>query len=142
MKKEQQPIVKLNEIGLLSINTINSHPNLNTFYVASYQRGYRWGEDEVLSLLNDVDEVSGDNKYCIQPLAVTNKEEGVWELIDGQQRSTTIYLILTVFKNHFSKTISSYYSLDYNTRKATRDFLNELRDENNPVSEFIRDAKG
>jgi hypothetical protein len=130
MKKEHKPLANLNEIGLLSINELNNHPNINTFYVGSYQRGYRWGKDEVISLLDDINGIEEDKKYCIQPLAVTPKEEGAWELIDGQQRCTTIYLILTVFKNHFSKVIDSYYRLDYNTREATRDFLNEIRENN------------
>ena len=73
-----------------------------TFYVPSYQRGYRWGEDEVLRLLNDVylngaiNKESGQNrKYCLQPVVVRKNSEA-YELIDGQQRLTTLYLIKMV----------------------------------------------
>ena len=40
-----------------------------TFYVPSYQRGYRWSEDEVLRLLNDVYD-NGKKNYCLQPIVV------------------------------------------------------------------------
>lgn len=126
----------LNEIGLLTINELNTHPELDTFYVSSYQRGYRWGKDEVESLLTDIDEITQNKKYCIQPLAVTKKEDKVWELIDGQQRSTTIYIILSVFKNHFSKAPNGFYKLDYNTRKATKLFLEEISNKNQ-VDSFV-----
>lgn len=54
-----------------------------TFYVPSYQRGYRWGEDEVLRLLNDVYQ-NGKKNYCLQPVVVRKSGE-TYELIDGQQ---------------------------------------------------------
>ncbi len=61
------------------------------FYVPSYQRGYRWGQLEVESLLNDVRN-NGNKPYCLQPIVV-KKNAGKFDLIDGQQRLTTIYLI-------------------------------------------------
>lgn len=46
----------------------------NKFFIANYQRGYRWGEDEVNALLDDIYEVylqgDKDSKYCLQPLVV------------------------------------------------------------------------
>lgn len=118
----------LQNIALLSIEQINNHPDLDVFYVASYQRGYRWGKEEVEYLLNDINDIASDKKYCIQPLTVTKKDDKVWELIDGQQRATTLFLIQTVLKNSFNIQTEPYYNLDYNTRSATRDFLIELRE--------------
>lgn len=42
------------------------------FFVPSYQRGYRWTQQEVNALLNDIDRFSSkeDKKYCIHPLIV------------------------------------------------------------------------
>lgn len=62
-----------------------------TFFVPSYQRGFRWGEYEVLRLLNDVYS-NGKKNYCLQPVVVRKKGD-FYELIDGQQRLTTLYLI-------------------------------------------------
>ena len=59
-----------------------------TFYVPSYQRGYRWGEDEVNRLLDDVFQ-NGQKNYCLQPVVVRKKDD-TFELVDGQQRFTTL----------------------------------------------------
>ena len=61
------------------------------FYIPSYQRGYRWGEEEVTRLLEDI-LANGPNNYCLQPVVV-RRDGDRFELIDGQQRLTTIYLI-------------------------------------------------
>ncbi|MBA4155554.1 DUF262 domain-containing protein [Flavobacterium sp.] len=120
----------LNTIELLSIEQLNTHPQLKEFYVASYQRGYRWGKEEVEYLLNDIYDIASDKKYCIQPLAVIAKGNKSWELIDGQQRTTTLFLIQTVLKNCFSIQTEPFYGLNYNTRSSTKDFLNDIRTDN------------
>lgn len=120
----------LNTIELLSIDQLNNHPELKEFYVASYQRGYRWTKEEVEYLLNDINDIAIDKKYCIQPLAVLTRDNQTWELIDGQQRTTTLFLIQTVLKNCFSVQTEPFYGLDYNTRSSTKDFLNDIRKEN------------
>lgn len=74
------------------------------FFIPSYQRGYRWTELQIEDLLNDILEfnkgVDGDF-YCLQPLVVKErkKDEDEWIVIDGQQRLTTIYLILKALEN-------------------------------------------
>ena len=71
------------------------------FFIPSYQRGYRWTDLQIKNLLNDICEfnkgVDGDF-YCLQPLVVKERK-GEWIVIDGQQRLTTIYLILKVLEN-------------------------------------------
>ena len=62
------------------------------FSVPSYQRGYRWGEAEVVRLLDDIYTTDGKRNYCLQPVVVRKNGEK-FEVIDGQQRLTTIYLI-------------------------------------------------
>ena len=69
------------------------------FSVPSYQRGYRWDDSQVNQLLNDIIE-NGNKTYCLQPLVVRKKAEGVFELIDGQQRLTTIYILLKYIKDN------------------------------------------
>lgn len=97
------------------------------FYVADYQRGYRWGETEVLTLLNDIYEYGGKCKmgdsYCLQPIVVRNLGDK-YELIDGQQRLTTLYLIY-VYMNKASNGFMSEpnFSLSYETREESAVFL-------------------
>lgn len=74
------------------------------FYIPNYQRGYRWTEIEVKKLVDDLyryfneEKVNKDTKeksyYCLQPLVVKKRDDDSWELIDGQQRMTTIFLLL------------------------------------------------
>lgn len=92
------------------------------FNIPSYQRGYRWTDLQIENLLNDICEfnkgVDGDF-YCLQPLVVKERKKdllaeikqansiedvenllkGEWIVIDGQQRLTTIYLILKALGN-------------------------------------------
>ena len=68
----------------------------HNFVIPSYQRGYRWDKEQVIDLLEDINNfVHSDEKtYFLQPLVVKNIGENTWEVLDGQQRLTTILLIL------------------------------------------------
>lgn len=115
------------------------------FFIPSYQRGYRWTEQQVKDLLNDILEFSKKKKqeyefYCLQPLVVKRKNEdvlnsikaatsieevetllkGSWEVIDGQQRLTTLFIILSVLEE------KSLYSIEYETRDDSKDFLKNI----------------
>lgn len=103
------------------------------FTVPSYQRGYRWDERNVKDLLDDLLEFMQDPNsgkfYCLQPLVVkkniyTNK----YNVIDGQQRLTTIFIILRYLENLLKEEngINEIYAIDYETRKGSREFLKEI----------------
>lgn len=62
------------------------------FIIPSYQRGYRWGESEVTRLLDDI-YANGEKNYCLQPVVVKRDEKERFELIDGQQRLTTLFIL-------------------------------------------------
>lgn len=69
-----------------------------SFRIPTYQRGYRWTQDEVEKLLNDIyefstDETNSSEYYCLQPIVV-KKIKDEYRVVDGQQRITTISLIL------------------------------------------------
>lgn len=107
------------------------------FFIPSYQRGYRWGKDEVLALLNDILEFLLTNKdksqrYCLQPIVVKELSDGSYEVLDGQQRLTTIYILLSYLKE-FDDEIN-LFGLEYETRPNSGVFLrsltNELNEEN------------
>ena len=106
-----------NNIELKSIKELCDKKEEYPFYIPSYQRGYRWTKLEVEKLLDDINEfdknIDGDF-YCLQPLVVKKGTEGnskdKWRVIDGQQRLTTIYLILCFLLNDNN---SELYSIDY-----------------------------
>lgn len=72
------------------------------FFIPSYQRGYRWTTVQVRELLEDLYDFSDDNKredddyYCLQPVIVKGRGEQ-WELVDGQQRLTAIWLLSALY---------------------------------------------
>ncbi len=95
------------------------------FYVPSYQRGYRWGEQEVRQLLDDLRESYGAT-YYLQPVVVRGRDDGSWELVDGQQRLTTLYLIFSYLKSAHLPSVAINYSLTYETREGSKDYLDRL----------------
>ena len=117
------------------------------FIVPSYQRGYRWGKEEVFRLLEDVYKSgsSGERKnYCLQPVVVRHRGENEYELIDGQQRLTTIYLIYKYLHTaSFGFMKAPSFTLSYETREKSQTFLEKMdmsiRDSNIDFS-FMADA--
>lgn len=104
------------------------------FYVPSYQRGYRWGETEVVRLLDDIYSTEGKRNYCLQPVVV-RKSGDRYELIDGQQRLTTIYLIYRFMNEEsFGFIDEPRFTLTYETRDRSEEFLKSIdesrKDEN------------
>lgn len=100
------------------------------FNVPSLQRTYRWGEKEITLLLNDLYEFYNTNEdstndfYPLQPLILkkSNKNDDTWNVLDGQQRLTTIKLIasfLGMNKDYF-------LDISYDTREKTKDFLDNI----------------
>lgn len=91
------------------------------FFVARYQRGYRWGEHEVRRLLDDLWEHRA-KAYSLQPIVVKERGEE-WELVDGQQRLTTLYLLLTYMKQTGLQNVGPMYEIRYETREDSANYL-------------------
>ena len=106
------------------------------FFIPSYQRGYRWDRKQVEDLLQDIWDFAKKNQcnnsfYCLQPIVVKAKNETKWVVIDGQQRLTTLYLLLNYIKKDSRTRFvvnSQLYDLDYDTRK-TPDFANPRQED-------------
>ena len=123
------------------------------FFIPSYQRGYRWSERQIEDLLEDINAFiptqieKSDKKtwYCLQPVVVKECDErtkiendlqGTWyEVIDGQQRLTSIFLIIHYANEMWvGKEKVPEFQLKYETRENSFQFLkqqeiNELKDE-------------
>ena len=123
-----------NKIELKSISELlGKH-----FYIPSYQRGYRWEEQQILDLLNDILEFQKKNGkdegefYCLQPLIITQKENDIWEVVDGQQRLTTIYILLSYLKDALEilGLPNNLFSIEYETREkedcSSKEFLQNI----------------
>jgi uncharacterized protein with ParB-like and HNH nuclease domain len=124
--------------NILELKTISELQEYS-FYIPSYQRGYRWSSKEVIELLNDISNFTPrlvneatDEKtwYCLQPIVIKKIENNKFEVIDGQQRLTTIYLILYYLNQDFVvKKRDKLFQLDYHTRSDSKIFLNQLEED-------------
>lgn len=124
-----------NKIGIKSVSEL-----LNMkFFIPDYQRGYRWTTQQVKDLLEDIHDFSTKECkspgefYCLQPLVVRQMPEqekqicnlsvnDTWyEVIDGQQRLTTLYLMLIALNSAITtlRLPSNLYELRYQ-RDANR----------------------
>ncbi len=97
------------------------------FFIPSYQRGYRWGKEEVTRLLEDI-YTNGNKSYCLQPVVV-RKNGDKFELIDGQQRLTTLFILLQYIKREYKPRIALKYGLSYETRPNSAGYLSDIKEE-------------
>ncbi len=121
-------MAKDNELVLKPIGELLSE----SFFIPAYQRGYRWNKRQVIDLLEDIKEFQQlseegpkESFYCLQPIVVKAKGSE-WELVDGQQRLTTIYIILVCLKKIADALDINRYSMRYETRPTSAEFLNEI----------------
>jgi hypothetical protein len=77
------------------------------YTVPLYQRNYAWGEVEIVQLLQDLRDASSHKtpNYYLGSLVVHAHTDGHFEIIDGQQRHTTLCILLAVLKNEFKRTL-------------------------------------
>lgn len=130
-----------NRISLKSVSNLLGE----RFYIPAYQRGYRWEPQQVEELLEDISAFQSNYStkneyYCLQPIVVikhywnqTENEERLegWEVVDGQQRLTTILLILHYLEQHKPSGESKsddnknrFFAIEYETQRSKPFFLN------------------
>ncbi|MBP6738844.1 MAG: DUF262 domain-containing protein [Leptospiraceae bacterium] len=126
-----------NILFLKSINQLFE----NSFFIPSYQRGYRWTELQVTQLLDDIwefvinppnhEEGKQNPFYCLQPIVVKQhgNNQSEWEVIDGQQRLTTIYIILKNLETIIERDTKNFNRLFYETREGSESYLKNIEEE-------------
>ena len=121
-----------------------------TFFIPSYQRGYRWTKTQIYDLCNDLLEYALKPKpvespkafYSLQPLIVrrayheiNGEKTNVFEVIDGQQRLTSIYILYRALMRSLKITSSeelkedvdaTLYHIYYETRPYDYSFIENL----------------
>ena len=99
-----------------------------TFVIPSQQRGYKWTPKNVEELLKDLWEFSKQktkNIYCLQPIAVVKNGECEYEVLDGQQRLTTLFLLYKYLTQKNAYTLN--FERDSNECDKSRwKFLNDI----------------
>ena len=99
-----------------------------TFVIPSQQRGYKWTSKNVEELLKDLWEFSKQETkkiYCLQPIAVVKNGECEYEVLDGQQRLTTLFLLYKYLTQKNAYTLN--FERDSNECDKSRwKFLNDI----------------
>lgn len=105
----------------------------DNYIIPRYQRNYAWGKTEISQLIKDIDEFfpkenNEKKSYYLGSLVCFKREDGSFELIDGQQRHTTITLINLVLKNWTEKieNIVSVPNLKFDSRKKIQNYIESL----------------
>lgn len=96
--------------------------NQVTYEVPIYQRNYAWEDDEISALIQDVYDafIQRKNTYFIGTLVSYHKGDQVYEVIDGQQRLTTINLVLSALD------INRKNKLTYRARKKSNETIKNI----------------
>lgn len=117
------------------------------YIIPLYQREYAWGEKQIVRLIEDISDAEKDNKdaeneknYYIGTLIVSERNDGKLEVIDGQQRLTTLFLLLNCLGENTDTHLTfecrdrSNYTLE-NIQKAVtgNNGLDEKQQEDNIV---------
>lgn len=146
-------------VKTLTISDLFDDENKCKYIIPIYQRNYAWGDDEISSLLQDIKNACEKNKeqdknYYIGSLVVYRRENGDFEVIDGQQRLTTLTLIMhylgklsfrNVFFEHRDESEQALSNL--NSEKLPSNFsqalktikrvINEWGDNKNEIVKFL-----
>ena len=161
----------MNTISLISVAELLDGRH---FFIPPYQRGYRWADSQMMELLDDLYEfairekktshTSSGEFYCLQPIIVqritdasklaeihsiagwdeSDTTNNTWEVIDGQQRLTSLYIL---FRFLISEELTSVkklkraglelYRLCYETRPETGEFLENLSEDTDNCDDNI-----
>ena len=118
-------------VKTLTISDLFNDENKCNYIIPIYQRNYAWGDDEISSLLQDIKNACEKNKeqdknYYIGSLVVYRRDNGDFEVIDGQQRLTTLTLIM----HHLGKL--SFRNVSFEHRDESEQALSNLNSEKLP----------
>lgn len=108
--------------------SVNRLLNEDIYAIPLYQRNFAWTYDEIEQLLNDVADAfqeNRDNYYYIGTLVV-NKENDIFKIIDGQQRTTALNLIALALKHEFCFDRLKSVNLTFPARKKSNENIQKL----------------
>lgn len=144
---------KINELSLKAIPDLYG----KNFFIPDYQRGYRWGTRQVEQLMDDLckffDDRGNGEFYCLQPIVVKELSEGEkatydlhsdtddnhwYEVIDGQQRLTTIRIIFAL-EHLLDSDNDERFNIHYQTRDNLSGFFDRMKRDDNDKYKIVVD---
>ena len=100
--------------------TIEKILNEDTYIIPIYQRNYEWEQPQIERLIRDINSIGENEQYYLGTLVTFRRDDSSYELVDGQQRHTTLNLIKAVLEKEIS------FNLKFQARSECRQFFNEL----------------
>lgn len=128
-----------NEVPSLTIREL--FENSNRYVIPVYQRNYAWTDSEITQLIQDIWDCANNesnSEYYIGSLIVFNRmteNEIIYETIDGQQRLTTLSIVMSVLHREFkiSNPINYNLSLEFDSRKTSTETIKAITSSNNKL---------
>ena len=122
----------------------------NRYIIPLYQRNYTWGKDQIEALIQDIYEANkwGTDNYYIGSLVVLKRHNGDYEVIDGQQRLTTLSLLTRILgitkepvltyesRPEVELFFKEFYAIDVNELNEAK----ELKITPSPQTYYLREA--
>ena len=100
----------------------------DTYVIPIYQRNYEWDRLQIARLIEDINSIGNDEQYYLGTLVTFRRNDGSYELVDGQQRHTTLNLIKAVLGER------DKFNLDFQARTECRLFFKELSEDIDRIS--------
>ena len=100
--------------------TIKEVLSNDSYIIPIYQRNYEWEQPQIERLIADINSIRGDGSYYLGTLVTFKRDDGSYELVDGQQRHTTLNLIKSVLDKKTS------FNLKFQARSECDQFFREL----------------
>ncbi|WP_314894466.1 DUF262 domain-containing HNH endonuclease family protein [uncultured Capnocytophaga sp.] len=100
--------------------TIKEVLSNDSYIIPIYQRNYEWEQPQIERLIKDVNSIEENERYYLGTLVTFKRDDGSYELVDGQQRHTTLNLIKAVLDKKTS------FNLRFQARSECELFFREL----------------
>ena len=100
--------------------TIEKVLNEDTYIIPIYQRNYEWEQPQIERLIRDINSIGENERYYLGTLVTFKRNDGSYELVDGQQRHTTLNLIKAVLEKEIS------FNLNFQARSECDQFFRKL----------------
>jgi len=94
--------------------------NKDSYIIPIYQRNYEWDKPQIARLIEDINSIRENEQYYLGTLVTFKRNDGYYELVDGQQRHTTLNLIKAVLSEN------EYFNLNFQARSECQLFFKEL----------------
>ena len=119
--REYLELHHMSDSMVISNNVIDLFGTDIAFTIPLYQRSYAWEYDQIKQLIDDISDVKEGKKYYLGSLVVfERKDKNIFEVVDGQQRLTTLYLLMKCLG------IDTRLTLEFDCRDRSKKTLENL----------------